>query len=59
MSKLEGVKTDETGGNNKIAQEYCGTVGGQSTSFSTIDTELKVINFTIRTEKPRHDYLFS
>lgn len=43
MSKLEGVKTVVTGGSNDIAQEYCGTVGGQSTSFSMIDTELKVV----------------
>lgn len=42
MSKLEGVRTVVTGGSNDSPQEYCGTVGGQSTSFSFMDTELKV-----------------
>ncbi|KAF8967856.1 hypothetical protein BDZ97DRAFT_1801579 [Flammula alnicola] len=41
MSKSEGVKTIVTGGKHDIPQEYCGTVGGQSTSFSMVDTELK------------------
>ncbi len=42
MSKLDGVKTVVVGGKKDTAQEYCGTVGGQSTDFSTIDTEIKV-----------------
>jgi len=29
------------GGKNDVQQEYTGTVGGQSTDFSTIDTEVK------------------
>ncbi|KAK0195495.1 hypothetical protein F5146DRAFT_1100975 [Armillaria mellea] len=29
------------GGKTDTPQEYCGTVGGQSTDFSTIDTEIK------------------
>lgn len=42
MSKLEGVKTVVVGGRKGVAQQYCGTVGGQSTDFSTMDTEIKV-----------------
>ncbi|KAJ6588635.1 hypothetical protein B0H19DRAFT_1100376 [Mycena capillaripes] len=41
MSKEEGVKTVVVGGKNDVQQEYCGTVGGQSTDYSTIDTEIK------------------
>ncbi|KAK7044505.1 peptidase S41 family protein ustP [Favolaschia claudopus] len=41
MSKEEGVKTVVVGGKKDVEQEYCGTVGGQSTDFSTIDTEIK------------------
>lgn len=42
MSKREGVKTVVIGGKKGVSQQYCGTVGGQSTGFTTIDTELKV-----------------
>lgn len=42
MAKEEGVRTVVVGGKKDIQQEYCGTVGGQSTDFSTIDTEVKV-----------------
>jgi len=41
MSKLEGVKTVVVGGKQGVPQQYCGTVGGQSTDFSMIDTEVK------------------
>ncbi|KIK68514.1 hypothetical protein GYMLUDRAFT_68368 [Collybiopsis luxurians FD-317 M1] len=41
MAKEEGVKTVVIGGKNDVQQAYCGTVGGQSTDFSTIDTEIK------------------
>ncbi|KAJ7185372.1 hypothetical protein C8R46DRAFT_881566 [Mycena filopes] len=41
MAKEEGVKTVVVGGKSDVKQEYCGTVGGQSTDFSTIDTEIK------------------
>ncbi|KAK7047460.1 hypothetical protein VNI00_006691 [Paramarasmius palmivorus] len=41
MSKLEGAKTVVLGGKKDVKQEYCGVVGGQSTDFSTIDTEVK------------------
>ena len=42
MAKEEGSKTVVYGGRKDVKQEYCGTVGGQSTDFSTIDTEIKV-----------------
>ncbi|KAJ3480190.1 hypothetical protein NLI96_g8523 [Meripilus lineatus] len=41
MSKLEGSKTVVVGGKKDTPQQYCGTVGGQSTDFSTMDTEVK------------------
>ncbi|TFY76408.1 hypothetical protein EWM64_g7604 [Hericium alpestre] len=41
MAKEEGAKTVVIGGKQGVQQEYCGTVGGQSTDFSTIDTEIK------------------
>ncbi|KAG5639623.1 hypothetical protein H0H81_010825 [Sphagnurus paluster] len=41
MAKHEGVKTVVVGGKKDVQQQYCGTVGGQSTSFSTIDSEIK------------------
>ncbi|KAG5640155.1 hypothetical protein DXG03_000904 [Asterophora parasitica] len=41
MSKYEGVKTVVFNGKKGTTQQYCGTVGGQSTDFSTIDTEIK------------------
>ena len=42
MNKEEGSKTVVVGGKSDVQQQYCGTVGGQSTDFSTIDTEIKV-----------------
>ncbi|KAJ7924911.1 hypothetical protein B0H13DRAFT_1976670 [Mycena leptocephala] len=41
MSKHEGVKTVVVGGHNDVPQQYCGVVGGQSTHFAEIDTEIK------------------
>ncbi|KAJ7703099.1 hypothetical protein B0H17DRAFT_1041664 [Mycena rosella] len=41
MSKHEGVKTVVLGGHKDIPQQYCGVVGGQSTHFAEIDTEIK------------------
>ncbi|KAF9269650.1 hypothetical protein L218DRAFT_953275 [Marasmius fiardii PR-910] len=41
MKKLEGAKTVVVGGKKDVQQQYCGTVGGQSTDFATIDTEIK------------------
>lgn len=41
MSKEEGVRTVVVGGKSTQQQQFCGTVGGQSTDFSTIDTEVK------------------
>jgi len=41
MNKEEGSPTVVLGGKNDVQQQYCGTVGGQSTDFSTMDTEVK------------------
>lgn len=41
MSKLEGVRTAVYGGTQYTTQQYAGTVGGQSTSFKVIDSEIK------------------
>ncbi|TFY69582.1 hypothetical protein EVG20_g3099 [Dentipellis fragilis] len=41
MAKEEGAKTVVVGGKSGVKQEYCGTVGGQSSDFSTMDTEVK------------------
>lgn len=43
MSKLEGVRMVVMGGKQDVPQQYCGIVGGQSTDFSTMDTEIKVM----------------
>lgn len=42
MAKEEGAKMVVVGGKEDVGQQYCGTVGGQSTDFSTIDTQVKV-----------------
>lgn len=41
MAKEEGVRTVVVGGKNDVPQQYCGTVGGQSTDFTMVDTEIK------------------
>ncbi|PSS35389.1 hypothetical protein PHLCEN_2v1662 [Hermanssonia centrifuga] len=41
MAKEEGAKMVVLGGKQDVQQEYCGTVGGQSTDFSTVDTSVK------------------
>jgi len=41
MAKEDGAKTVVVGGRQDVQQQYCGVVGGQSTGFSTIDTEIK------------------
>jgi len=41
MNKLEGTKTVVFGGRNNVKQQYCGIVGGQSTNFATINSEIK------------------
>ena len=41
MNKLEGAKTVVVGGRNTVKQQYCGTVGGQSTDFATINSDIK------------------
>ncbi|KAG6872814.1 hypothetical protein C0995_006413 [Termitomyces sp. Mi166 len=47
MSKRDGVKSVVIGGKKGVPQQYCGTVGGQSTGFSTIDTEIKGITWRL------------
>ena len=42
MRKEEVAKTVVVGGKKDVTQQYCGTVGGQSTDYSTMDTEVKV-----------------
>ena len=44
MAKEEGAKTVVFGGKDGVEQRYCGTVGGQSSDFSTVDTSVKVRN---------------
>lgn len=41
MNKLEGVKTVVFGGRNTVKQQHCGIVGGQSTNFATINSDVK------------------
>jgi len=41
MAKEDGVRTVVVGGKIDIPQQYCGTVGGQSTHFAMVDTEIK------------------
>jgi len=44
MAKHESVKTVVLGGQKGVSQQYCGVVGGQSTHFAEIDTEIKSTN---------------
>jgi hypothetical protein len=41
MSKQEGAKTVVFGGRNTVQQQYCGTVGGESSDFATINSDIK------------------
>ncbi|KAF9467967.1 hypothetical protein BDZ94DRAFT_1210518 [Collybia nuda] len=52
MAKLEGAKTVVVGGKQGVKQQYCGTVGGQSTDFSTMDTEIKTTHLKNNTLAP-------
>ncbi|KAF8888526.1 hypothetical protein BD779DRAFT_1439887 [Infundibulicybe gibba] len=52
MAKEEGVKTVVIGGKKGVQQEYCGTVGGQSTDYSTMDTEIKTTHLKNNTLAP-------
>lgn len=47
MAKEEGAKMVVVGGKSDVGQQYCGTVGGQSSDFSTMDTEVKVQVLTL------------
>ncbi|KAJ7096224.1 hypothetical protein C8R44DRAFT_812463 [Mycena epipterygia] len=52
MSKHEGVKTAVLGGHKDVPQQYCGVVGGQSTHFAEIDTEIKSTHLKNHTLAP-------
>ncbi|KAF8210375.1 hypothetical protein K438DRAFT_2011782 [Mycena galopus ATCC 62051] len=52
MSKHERVKTIVVGGYKDVAQQYCGVVGGQSTHFAEIDTEIKSTSLKNHTLAP-------
>ncbi|KAJ4490168.1 hypothetical protein J3R30DRAFT_3419502 [Lentinula aciculospora] len=52
MVKEEGVRTVVLGGRSDVQQAYCGTVGGQSTVFSEIDTEIKTAKLKNNTLAP-------
>ncbi|KAL1755659.1 hypothetical protein FB107DRAFT_274673 [Schizophyllum commune] len=52
MAKEEGVRTLVYGGRADTPQQYCGVVGGQSTDFSTIDTEIKSVQLKNHTLAP-------
>ncbi|KAG8766775.1 hypothetical protein FRC15_006130 [Serendipita sp. 397] len=41
MVKKEGVRIAVVGGRQLMPQQYTGTVGGQSTSFTVLDSEIK------------------
>jgi hypothetical protein len=41
MAKEEGAKMVVVGGRSSVPQSYCGTVGGQSTSYAVIDADIK------------------
>ena len=46
MSKKDHVRTVVVGGKQDVQQQYCGIVGGQSTNFVMVDTEVKVCGFS-------------
>ncbi|KAK7005599.1 hypothetical protein R3P38DRAFT_3326167 [Favolaschia claudopus] len=52
MAKHEGVKTVVIGGQQNAMQQYCGIVGGQSTHFTEIDTEIKSTHLKNHTHAP-------
>ncbi|KAL1704933.1 hypothetical protein EV121DRAFT_204792 [Schizophyllum commune] len=52
MAKEEGVRTLVYGGRADTPQQYCGVVGGQSTDFSTIDSEIKSVKLKNHTLAP-------
>ena len=46
MSKLEGAKTVVFGGRKGVTQQYCGFVGGHSSNFAEIKSEIKTTKLT-------------
>ncbi|KAJ7728196.1 hypothetical protein B0H16DRAFT_1470569 [Mycena metata] len=57
MAKEEGVKTVFVGGKSDVKQEYCGTVGGQSTDYSTLDTDIKTTHLKTNSLAPPDLYV--
>ena len=41
MNKLEGTEAVVFGGRDIVKQQYCGTVGGRSSDFATINSVVK------------------
>ena len=52
MSKLEGAKTVVFGGRKGVKQQYCGIVGGQSSSFAVMKSEIKTTKLTGHPQAP-------
>lgn len=52
MSKQEGSKTVVVGGQKGVQQQYCGTVGGQSSDYSTMDNDIKSMKLKNSTFAP-------
>ncbi|KAH8828086.1 hypothetical protein DL96DRAFT_1797327 [Flagelloscypha sp. PMI_526] len=52
MAKEEGVRTVVVGGRADTQQQYCGVVGGQSTNFFTVDTEIKSTGLETHPDAP-------
>ena len=52
MSKLEGAKTVVFGGRKGVNQQYCGTVGGESSTFATINSAIKTTNLIGHPQAP-------
>ena len=59
MAKEDGAKTVVYGGRQGVQQQYCGTVGGQSTDFSTVDSEVKTAGLKNNTLAPPDLYVLS
>ena len=57
MAKEDGAKTVVYGGRQGVQQQYCGTVGGQSTDFSTVDSEVKTAGLKNNTLAPPDLYV--
>lgn len=59
MNKEEGVPFIVINGNKLVPQQYSGIVGGQSTSFTTIDSEIKSVGLKNHSLAPPDLYVVS